>query len=67
MIAFAILAMPIGATAAFTSASAIPDIPAQWGIATAFLVVAWLLRPMVTAVFGQLAFLRLYSGQTGNR
>lgn len=53
-----ILALPIGAVAAFTSADSILNIPPQWGMAGAALLVALLLRSAVTAVFGQLTFLR---------
>ena len=60
VLAFAILAMPIGAAVAFTGANNLPDVPVQWGIMTAFLVAAWLLRPLLTSVFGQLAFLTFY-------
>lgn len=64
VIAFAVIAMPLGVIGAYTSTEALPEIPVQWGVMIAFLVVAWLLRPLVTAVFGQLSFLRSYTRGT---
>ena len=58
VLVFAILAIPISAAAAFTSKGNIFNIPDQWGMATIALTLALLFRSGVTALFGQLAFLR---------
>jgi hypothetical protein len=58
VLVLAILAMPIGAAAAFTSKGNIFNIPDQWGMATTALTIALVLRNSVTAFLGQLTFVR---------